>query len=148
MIVSSWIPPTYSPEASTHSTDCSLPPVSNPTESPTAIEPTTEEPEIPDNPYSVIQTTQASLTKNNSTASVSGTINAAAGTSKVTIKLELQVKSGSVYSTVKTWTKTAQSNYAKQTGSYSINSSKTYRLKATFTATKNGSTETATVYKY
>ena len=107
-----------------------------------------EEPEVPDNPYTVIQTTQASLTKNNSTASVSGTINAAAGTSKVTIKLELQVKSGSVYSTVKTWTKTAQSNYAKQTGSYSINSSKTYRLKATFTATKNGSTETATVYKY
>lgn len=48
MIVSSWIPPTYSPEASTHSTDCSLPPVSNPTESPTAIEPTTEEPEIPE----------------------------------------------------------------------------------------------------
>jgi len=98
--------------------------------------------------YSIISGYDVALSKNGSTATGSGWIRGTAGTSKVYIKLELQEKNGTSYSTIRTWTKTVQSNYAKLTGSNTINTNKTYRLKATFTATKNGSTETATIYKY
>ena len=107
-----------------------------------------QEPEEPENPYSILDTYSATLSKSGSTANVAGSIYSVIGTSKVTIKLELQKKSGSTYSTIKTWTTTKNARSASLTGSYSISSNQTYRLKATFTATKNGSTETATIYKY
>ena len=51
-----------------------------------------QEPEEPENPYSILDTYSATLSKSGSTANVAGSIYSVIGTSKVTIKLELQKK--------------------------------------------------------
>lgn len=60
------------------------------------------------------------------------------------IKMELQKKGSSSYSTVKTWTDSRTGTTLSVTGSKAINLLSTYRLKVTFTA----GSETTIVYDY
>jgi hypothetical protein len=95
-----------------------------------------------DSKYSVINSTAVSLTIRGLTAECSSKITAQYSTS-LHIKMELQKKSGGTYSTVRTWTKSANGVTTTLAGSKIINPLSTYRLKVTFTA----GSETSIVYK-
>ncbi len=93
--------------------------------------------------YTTIGTNTARLSISGITASCSASLTAKYATS-LYIKMELQKKSSGTYSTVKTWTKSANSTGTAVTGSRTINPLSTYRLKVTFKADN----ETVVTYKY
>ena len=67
---------------------------------------------------------------------------------KVSIKMELQKKSGSSYSTVKTWSSTTNSSSASMRKTAVVSSKATYRVKTTFTLYSNSGKETITKIAY
>lgn len=79
---------------------------------------------------------------------VIGSVQGVSTVTRVKIKLELQKKSGESYSTIKTWEEMFYSNEATKTESKLTSPLNTYRLKATFTAYTNTSSETRVVYAY
>ena len=93
--------------------------------------------------YSTIGTNSSKLTISGINATCSATLTAKYSTT-LSIKMELQKKSSGTYSTVKTWTKSANSTGTAVTGSRTINPLSTYRLKVTFKADN----ETVVTYKY
>ena len=93
--------------------------------------------------FSVIGTNSANFTISGITASCSARLTAQYSTS-LKITMDLQKKSSGTYSTVKTWTKSANGTATGLSGSKTINPLSTYRLKVTFKA----GNETFVTYKY
>lgn len=65
---------------------------------------------------------------------------------KAKVVAELQVKSGSSWSSVATWTDTQYSEYASVKQTKSVTAGKTYRVKATVTVWESSLSETQTLY--
>lgn len=83
------------------------------------------------------------LTFNGTTASCTVSVDGFKGTTRISATYELQLKIGSTYSTVKTWTASANAEYLDWNDSYSVAKGYTYRLYVTANVTRNGTTETA-----
>lgn len=81
-------------------------------------------------------------------ASVSANVKAASSINKITIKMELQKKSGSSYGTVKTWSSTTNSSSASLRKTAVVSSKATYRVKTTFTLYSSSGKETITKIAY
>lgn len=77
------------------------------------------------------------------TANVAGDLNDA---TKAKVVAELQVKNGSSWMQVETWTITENNYKAKVDETYSVSKGKTYRVKATVTIWEGSRSETQTVF--
>lgn len=95
-----------------------------------------------------IQTTDARINVGALSTTVKGRVNGTIAVTSIRIRLELQKKTGTTYSTIKTWEETFDSNEAVKTESKLTSPLSTYRLKATFTVYTSSSSETKTVYAY
>lgn len=93
--------------------------------------------------YTVISSNSYGILISGLKATCSGSLTAQYSTT-IKIKLELQKKSGGVYSTIKTWSDSKTGRSIALSGSKVINPLSSYRLKATFTA----GSETVTYYDY
>ena len=114
----------------------------------TAVNPLNNLQESSISPYMLyIKDSTCNLNISGSTAtvncSVEGDIDSA---TKAKVIAELQVKNGSSWIPVKIWTVTEDSYMAKVKESYTINSSNTYRVKATVTVWEGSQSETQTLY--
>lgn len=67
---------------------------------------------------------------------------------RITIKMELQKKNGSSYSTVKTWSSTTNSSSASMRKTAVVSSKATYRVKTIFTLYSSNGKETITKIAY
>lgn len=81
-------------------------------------------------------------------ATVSANVKSASSINKTTIKMELQKKNGSSYSTVKTWTSTVNASSASMRKTAVVSSKATYRVKTTFTLYSSNGKETITKIAY
>ena len=79
---------------------------------------------------------------------VKGQIQGTTNVTRITIKLELQKKSGGSYSTIKTWEETFYTDAASKTEGKITSPFSTYRLKATFTVYTSTNSETRVLYAY
>ena len=93
--------------------------------------------------YTVISNNTYSINISGLKATCSASLTAKYSTN-VSIKLELQKKSGGTYSTIKTWSDSRTGTSIGLVGTKIINPLSDYRLKATFTA----GSETVTRYDY
>lgn len=91
---------------------------------------------------------ETTISHSGTTASVYANAKVASSISKTTIKMELQKKSGSSYSTVKTWSSTTNSSSASMRKTAVVSSKATYRVKTTFTLYSNSGKETITKTAY
>ena len=90
-----------------------------------------------------IATTRAVITVSGLTAKCEAKVTTNSSLS-ITITMELQKLSGGAYTTVKTWTKTGTGLSLSDSRTRLINTSATYRLRATFVA----GADTVVVYAY
>lgn len=95
-----------------------------------------------------ISATDASISVDTYLTTVEGYVKGTSDVVRVRIILELQKKTGESYSTIKTWEKTYNAYRATMQKSKLTSPLNTYRLKATFTAYTNTSSETKIVYAY
>lgn len=93
--------------------------------------------------YTTIDTYSRSIVISGITAHCSAMLTAETSTS-LKIVMQLQKKSGSTYSTVKTWTKTGTGTSLSNSQSKTINLLNDYRLRVAFTAGE----ETVVVFSY
>lgn len=93
--------------------------------------------------YDAISKLSISGTTATVNASVTGYANEA---TKAKVVAELQVKNGSSWLTVKTWTVTENDYEAVVDETYTITKGKTYRVKATMTVWEGSQSETQTFY--
>lgn len=93
--------------------------------------------------YTTIGTASCAVSISGITASCRASLSSKTSTS-LKIKMELQKKKSSGYSTVETWTGSRTGTTLAVSGSRTINVLSTYRVKVTFTA----GSETTVVYDY
>lgn len=101
-----------------------------------------------DSKLKYIQTASASINVGTLSAKVKTNVVGISSVTKIKIKMELQKESSGVYSTVKTWENTYNSNSASMEESKLISLTGNYRLKSTITAYTSTDQETKTIYAY
>jgi hypothetical protein len=84
------------------------------------------------------------LSFDGTTAVCTATIDGYSGTTKISAIYQLQRKSGTTYTTIKTWTSSGTREYLDWSDEYTVTRGYTYRLKVTATVTIDGVAETAT----
>lgn len=99
-------------------------------------------------PYMLyIRQTTSVLSISGTTATVDcSTLGVVGEATKAKIIAELQVKNGSSWTTVETWTDTQNSYRASVYEAYSVTKGKTYRVKATATVWEGSQSEIQTVF--
>ena len=97
---------------------------------------------------SFIRLIDASINVGVLNTTVTGQVRGTSSVTSIKIKLELQKKTGTTYSTVKTWEEIFYSDEATKTESKSTSPFSTYRLKATFTVYTSTNSETRVLYAY
>lgn len=99
-------------------------------------------------PYMLyIRQTTSVLSISGTTATVDcSTLGVVGEATKAKIIAELQVKNGSSWTTVETWTDTQNSYRASVYETYSVTKGKTYRVKATATVWEGSQSEIQTVF--
>ena len=85
---------------------------------------------------------KTAISKSGTTATVTASARGNNTVTKITTKMELQKKSGSSYSTVKTWSSTVNSSSASLKKTAIVSNSATYRVKTTFTVYTGSTSET------
>ena len=95
---------------------------------------------------SFIRSIDASINVGVLNTTVTGQVRGTSSVTSIKIKLELQKKTGTTYSTIKTWEEIFYSDEATKTESKLTSPLNTYRLKATFTVYTSTSSETKVVY--
>lgn len=101
-----------------------------------------------DSKLKYIQTASASINVGTLSAKVKTNVVGISSVTRIKIKMELQKESSGVYSTVKTWENTYNSNSASMEESKLISLTGNYRLKSTITAYTSTDQETKTIYAY
>ncbi|MDR0949206.1 MAG: hypothetical protein LBM69_06805 [Lachnospiraceae bacterium] len=98
--------------------------------------------------YTYAYTVEADLSISGTTATVYVSLDGNSSANSVNVAYSLQKKSGSSWSTVKTWTASSSGRFLNAQSSYSsLTAGTQYRAYATFTVTgTNGGTETITDY--
>lgn len=114
----------------------------------TAMKPVNAQTENAISPYMLyIRQTTSVLSISGTTATVDcSTLGVIGEATKAKIVAELQVKNGSSWTTVKTWTDIQNSYRASVYETYSVTKGNTYRVKATATVWEGTPSETQTVY--
>ncbi len=114
----------------------------------TAMKPVNAQTENAISPYMLyIRQTTSVLSISGTTATVDcSTLGVVGEATKAKIVAELQVKNGSSWTTVETWTDTQNSYRASVYENYSVTKGKTYRVKATATVWEGSQSETQTVF--
>ncbi|MBR5321507.1 MAG: hypothetical protein IKU41_06670 [Clostridia bacterium] len=88
----------------------------------------------------------SSLSVSGTTATVNCWVEGNIGATKAKVVAELQMKSGSTWVTVGTWTDIQNSDEASVKASKAVTKGNTYRVKATVTVWEGSQSETQTVY--
>lgn len=114
----------------------------------TAMKPVNAQTENAISPYMLyIRQTTSVLSISGTTATVDcSTLGVVGEATKAKIVAELQVKNGSSWTTVETWTDTQNSYRASVYEAYSVTKRKTYRVKATATVWEGSQSEIQTVF--
>lgn len=114
----------------------------------TAMKPVNAQTENAISPYMLyIRQTTSVLSISGTTATVDcSTLGVVGEATKAKIIAELQVKNGSSWMQVETWTITENNYKAKVDETYSVSKGKTYRVKATVTIWEGSRSETQTVF--
>lgn len=114
----------------------------------TAMKPVNAQTENAISPYMLyIRQTTSVLSISGTTATVDcSTLGVVGEATKAKIIAELQVKNGSSWTTVETWTDTQNSYRASVYEAYSVTKGKTYRVKATATVWEGSQSEIQTVF--
>ncbi len=114
----------------------------------TAMKPVNAQTENAISPYMLyIRQTTSVLSISGTTATVDcSTLGVVGEATKAKIIAELQVKNGSSWTTVETWTDTQNSYRASVYETYSVTKGKTYRVKATATVWEGSQSEIQTVF--
>ena len=114
----------------------------------TAMKPVNAQTENAISPYKLyIRQTTSVLSISGTTATVDcSTLGVVGEATKAKIIAELQVKNGSSWTTVETWTDTQNSYRASVYETYSVTKGKTYRVKATATVWEGSQSEIQTVF--
>lgn len=114
----------------------------------TAMKPVNAQTENAISPYMLyIRQTTSVLSISGTTATVDcSTLGVVGEATKAKIVAELQVKNGSSWTTVETWTDTQNSYRASVYEAYSVTKGKTYRVKATATVWEGSQSEIQTVF--
>ena len=114
----------------------------------TAMKPVNAQTENAISPYMLyIRQTTSVLSISGTTATVAcSTLGVVGEATKAKIIAELQVKNGSSWTTVETWTDTQNSYRASVYETYSVTKGKTYRVKATATVWEGSQSEIQTVF--
>lgn len=114
----------------------------------TAVNPLNNQQEQAFSPYMLyIYEVKSNLTISGTKATISASaIGYESYATKAKIVAELQVKDGSGWDTVETWTVTNNSDTARLSETYTVTSGNTYRVKATATVWEGSLSETQTVY--
>ena len=94
-----------------------------------------------------IQKATSSLSVSGTTATIDCSVMGSLGeATKAKVVAELQMKNGSSWTTVETWTDTQNSYRASVYETHSVTKKETYRVKATVTVWEGSLSETQTVY--
>lgn len=114
----------------------------------TAMKPVNAQTENAISPYMLyIRQTTSVLSISGTTATVDcSTLGVVGEATKAKIVAELQVKNGSSWTTVETWTDTQNSYRASVYETYSVTKGKTYRVKVTATVWEGSQSEIQTVF--
>ena len=114
----------------------------------TAMKPVNAQTENAISPYMLyIRQTTSVLSISGTTATVDcSTLGVVGEATKAKIIAELQVKNGSSWTTVETWTDTQNSYRASVYETYSVTKGKPYRVKATATVWEGSQSEIQTVF--
>lgn len=114
----------------------------------TAMKPVNAQTENAISPYMLyIRQTTSVLSISGTTATVDcSTLGVVGEATKAKIIAELQVKNGSSWTTVETWTDTQNSYRASVYEAYSVTKGTTYRVKATATVWEGSQSEIQTVF--
>lgn len=114
----------------------------------TAVNPLNNQQEQAISPYMLyIYEVKSNLTVSGTKATISASaVGYESYATKTKIVAELQVKDGSSWDTVETWTVTNNSDTARLSETYTVTSGNTYRVKATATVWEGSLSETQTVY--
>ena len=98
---------------------------------------------IPIQPFwTNVSEVRPTLSFSGTTANCSAFVQGFSGTTKIAATVTLARKNGNSWTTVKTWTQTANSTVLTWSGTQSITTGNTYRLTITANVTRNGTTET------
>lgn len=98
------------------------------------------EPIVPEAPYVTIRSTDASIKVSGTTATCYAKVTSQKSAS-LKLKMVLQKKSGSTWSTVETWNSSKTGTSLSSTNTKTVSSGGTYRLKVTFTAGAESTTQ-------
>lgn len=92
------------------------------------------------------RSSKVNLTINQGNVVASARIIGKSGTTKVSATIYLQKKSGSSWTTVKTWSSSNAGAYLSFSNSASVSKGNTYRLQVKITTVTNGKSETSSMY--